>query len=88
VLALGRFLAEGAGPVERSEAIQEQTLEPATLRVLAYLEEHQRITRSEVATLCALPAPRASRLLRQLVADGKIVRRGAGRGTWYALKSG
>jgi hypothetical protein len=73
--------------VERGAAGRDEAPEPAAQKVLAHLEEHPRISRGEVAALCALTAPQASRLLRQLAAAGEIVRHGAGRGTSYGLPS-
>lgn len=86
-MAVGRFLSQGPGPVEPGATGGHEAAEPAAQKVLAHLAEHPRITRSEVAALCALTAPQAFRLLRQLAAAGEIVRRGAGRGTSYALSS-
>lgn len=84
-VALGRFLTQGAESSGREPSGRDEAIEPATMKVLAFLAEHPRITRREVAALCALTAPQASRLLRQLVAGGEIVRHGAGRGTSYSL---
>lgn len=84
-MALGRFLVEGAWPAERRARGQDEAIKPAKQKVLAFLKAHPGITRREVASLCALTAPQASRLLLRLVDDGQIVRQGAGRGTHYAL---
>src|SRR5690606_39459969 len=51
--------------------------------VLKYVEQHGRITRGEAAELCQIGPHQASRLLQRLVGDGKLVRRGQRRGTWY-----
>lgn len=85
MLALGRFLAQGAGHVVHSLSQGPQELEPAASKVLDALRGQSEITRREVARLCALTAPQASRLLRQLVASGEIVRQGYGRGASYRL---
>lgn len=87
VMALGRFLAaEPEERVPRRDFPKEvDTPEPAALKVLDHLRKHGRITRHEVTKLCALTPPRATRLLGRLVAENKIKRRGAGRGTWYTL---
>ena len=60
------------------------SLEEAVLR---HLHRHGRITRRKAADLCGLSRPQASLLLRRLVDTGRIVRRGKGGGTWYALTS-
>lgn len=51
---------------------------------LRHVRRHGRITRREAAELCGLSRPQASRLLGRLVERGRIVRRGAGGGTWYS----
>jgi hypothetical protein len=54
-------------------------------RAIEYVNTHGRITRREVVELCHLSADRASRLLRRLVADGKLRHRGRGRGAYYQV---
>lgn len=89
VMTLGRFLAAGAADrfSDADLATMTPMPEPAARKVLHHLREHGRITRSQVVKLCALTPARASRLLGELVAEDRITRRGAGRGTWYALAS-
>jgi predicted HTH transcriptional regulator len=55
--------------------------------VLQYVEKHGRITRSEAAELCRLGSHQTTRLLGRLVQDGRLVRRGTRKGTYY-VKSG
>jgi ATP-dependent DNA helicase RecG len=52
--------------------------------VLQFAEKHGRITRAEVAALCQISGPQASRLLSRLVAKGSLERLGErGRGVGY-----
>ncbi|MGH8907328.1 MAG: RNA-binding domain-containing protein [Egibacteraceae bacterium] len=51
--------------------------------VLAYVVAHGRIARAQAAELCAISPEQASRLLRRLVAQGKLVRHGERRGSFY-----
>lgn len=56
--------------------------------VLAHVGHHGRIKRSEAAELCQLDVRQASRLLRRLVDEGKLVQHGEGRWTSYAAPLG
>ncbi len=51
--------------------------------VLTYVDAHGRITRRDVADLCAIDSSQARRLLQQLVAQGELTMRGAGRNAYY-----
>lgn len=51
--------------------------------ILEYISKNGRIVRSEAADLCKLGAFQATRLLKKLVSDGKIVQKGAKRGVYY-----
>jgi len=51
--------------------------------VLAYVKAHRQITRTQAAELCSLAPAQASRLLRRLASQGKLVRRGERRGSFY-----
>lgn len=53
--------------------------------ILEYVKAHGRITRREAAELCKVTSPQAKRLLAKLVEQGKLVRRGQKRGTYYEL---
>ncbi|WP_199489413.1 MULTISPECIES: hypothetical protein [unclassified Meiothermus] len=55
--------------------------------VLQYVEKHGRITRKEAAELCQLGPYQATRLLDRLVKDGRLVRRGTRKGTYYERRS-
>ena len=55
--------------------------------VLAHVGHHGQIKRSEAAELCLLDARQASRLLRRLVEEGKLVQHGDRRGAFYTAPS-
>ena len=55
--------------------------------VLQYVAKHGRITRKETAELCQLGPYQATRLLDRLVQDGRLVRLGTRRGTYYERRS-
>ena len=54
--------------------------------VMQYAQKHARITRKETAELCQLSLDQASRLLRRLVKQGRLVSQKEGRGAYYTLK--
>ncbi len=56
--------------------------------VLRHVRRYGRIVRRQAAELTGLSRPQASRLLRRLVEAGRIVRHGAGGGTWYSPARG
>ena len=51
--------------------------------ILEYVKAYGRITRREVVELCKVTNPQAKRLLAKLEKQGKLVRRGQKRGTYY-----
>ncbi len=51
--------------------------------ILQYVETHGRITRREAAELCRVAPDQAYRLLKQLQKEGKLIRRGRKKGTFY-----
>lgn len=53
--------------------------------VLNFAKEHGRITRREAASLCQLSDDQASRLLRRLATEGKLVKLGERRGSHYRI---
>ncbi|MGH3572831.1 MAG: hypothetical protein ACRDUW_13520, partial [Pseudonocardiaceae bacterium] len=77
--AVYRALEASAGyvRVRGFEPLQQEQM------VLAYVEAHGRTTRTEATELCAITPAQASRLLRRLAAQGKLVRRGERRGSFY-----
>lgn len=55
--------------------------------VMEFVQAHGRISRKDVADLCGLSEDQASRLLRLLAKQGKLVPKGAGRASHYVLPS-
>ena len=60
---------------------------PPEQLVRQYAEMHGSVSRKDVADICSLELAQAYRLLKKMVADGVLQRRGAGgRGVRYAIK--
>ena len=80
---LYRRLGEPAGYVRAHgfDRIRQEAM------VLEYVKGHGRITRRDAAELCSLGLNQASRRLRQLRDEGKLVKQGKGRGSYYELPS-
>ena len=57
---------------------------PQEQMILQYVNKQGRITRRETAELCQIGSDQAKRLLKKLVATGKLVQHGEKKGTWYA----
>jgi ATP-dependent DNA helicase RecG len=55
--------------------------------VLQFVEAHRRIKRENVVELCGLTERQATQLLGRLVREGKLVRRGAKRWSYYEAPS-
>ena len=55
--------------------------------VLQYVEKHGRITRREAAELCRIGPHQTTRLLKRLVQDGRLLKHGERKGTWYERRS-
>jgi ATP-dependent DNA helicase RecG len=74
---------------EKAAYIRQRGFEPFQQEqmVLNYVKSHQRITRSETASLCQINPDQAKRLLDRLVRGGLLVRHAAGKATWYGLPS-
>jgi ATP-dependent DNA helicase RecG len=51
--------------------------------VLKFAEKHGTIRRSQVMELCLVPKDRASRLLRRLTSEGRLILHGTKRGAYY-----
>ena len=56
---------------------------PQEQMILQYVNRQGRITRRETAELCQIGSDQAKRLLKKLVATGKLVQHGEKKGTWY-----
>lgn len=79
-----RALGDKAAYVHRRgfEPLQQEQM------VLQYVETHGRITRREAAELCRIGPQQATRLLGRLVEDGRLLRHGERKGTWYERGAG
>lgn len=55
--------------------------------VLKYIDAHDTIKRADVMELCRITKDQASKLLKSLVDEGKIIRMGERRGTFYKSKT-
>ena len=55
--------------------------------VLAYIDKHGSIKRADAADLCQISLFQASRLLKRLAENGKIIPKGKGKGTFYVQRS-
>ncbi|MFT8643423.1 ATP-binding protein [Gluconacetobacter sp.] len=53
--------------------------------VLSYAQQHERIQRHEAAELCHLNSNQASKLLRRLADESKLIMHGQRRGAYYTL---
>lgn len=55
--------------------------------VIKFIEKHGSIKRADVADLCKISPFQATRLLKRLAKDGKIIHKGRGKGTSYESRS-
>ena len=55
--------------------------------VMQYVQAHGRITRREVVELCRMSPDQAYRLLTRLTREGKLIRHGKKKGTWYECRT-
>jgi ATP-dependent DNA helicase RecG len=74
-------LDQRAGYVRQAgfDAIQQEQM------VLRYTKENSTISRKDAVALCRISEDRAKRLLTQLAEEGKLVRHGSGRTTYYTI---
>ena len=72
---------------ERDVPTLDPELPELSARVLAVLDLHERRTSAELASTTGANPNTLKLRLRELVGDGRIVRRGKGRATWYSLPS-
>lgn len=56
------------------------------IKILEYLEKHQRITRKEAEEVIDIPRTTLTLRFKELLDKGLIVRYGKARATWYGLK--
>ncbi len=69
----GYVRVHGFEPLQQEQMIQQ------------YVQAHGQITRSQTAELCGLSPDQAGRVLRRLVAVGKLAHQGANKGRFYTL---
>ncbi|MGL4501366.1 MAG: hypothetical protein ACRCU2_20005, partial [Planktothrix sp.] len=55
--------------------------------VMNYVKQYGQIKRADVMQLCRLTKDPAARLLQKLYNDGRLVRQGKSRATFYVLAS-
>jgi ATP-dependent DNA helicase RecG len=55
--------------------------------ILSYIDKHGSIKRAEVADLCRISPFQATRLLKKLVHEEKVLPQGLGKGTYYERKT-
>lgn len=70
---------------ERAEYVRQAGFDPIQQEqmVLKFVEKHGRITWREVVELCRIGSFQATRLLKRLVKEGKILMNGSRRGAFY-----
>ena len=51
--------------------------------IMQYVRAHGKVSRAEAAELCSITPDQASRVLRRLAREGKLVRHGERRGAVY-----
>ena len=73
-----------------SQYVRQRGFEPFQQEqlVLQYVQAHGRIARRQVAELCRISPPHATRVLARLVRKGELAMHGRKRGTWYGLPPG
>jgi ATP-dependent DNA helicase RecG len=78
--AVYRRLGQDAGYVRQAGFTRVQQAQ----MVLNLVAQKDQVSRKDVVELCQLTPDQASRLLRDLVAEGKLVRQGDRKGAVYA----
>jgi ATP-dependent DNA helicase RecG len=74
---------------EKAAYIRQRGFEPLQQEqmIIQYLEKNKRISRAEAAELCRAGPYQATRLLKKLVKEKKILMHGTKKGAWYSLCS-
>ena len=74
---------------EKAAYIRQRGFEPLQQEqmIIQYLEKHKQISRAEAAELCRIGPYQATRLLKKLVKEKKILMHGTKKGAWYGLRS-
>jgi Fic family protein len=73
-----------AAKIQADDALDD--LPPDAVLIINYVRKHGRITTAEAQSLTAKPRPTAKKRLSDLMRAGRLVRHGAGRGSWYSLR--
>jgi len=73
-----------AAELYRSAEVKPKPITPEDA-IMAYVEAHGRITRSEVTSLCEVSERQATYLLQKLAQQGRLSRQGSRRGAGYAI---
>ena len=71
--------------VEQVKAERNSSLPLLSVQILKLLEEHERLTIAQVVGMTGANQNTLKVRLRELVNDGRIVRHGKARATWYSL---
>ena len=71
--------------VEQEKAESNSSLPLLSVQILKLLEEHERLTIAQVVGITGANQNTLKVRLRELVNDGRIVRHGKARATWYSL---
>jgi Fic family protein len=69
---------------EKASGSNDATLPVLSLKVLALLQKHERLTAAEIIRLTSANPSTLKVRLRELVSTGRIERHGKARATWYA----
>lgn len=79
---LYRQIGQKAGYVRQTgfDLIQQEQM------IMSYIKEHKTIKRAEAADLCRISPHQATRLLRKLAQEGKIILKGSRKGSVYERK--
>jgi len=74
---------------EKAAYVRQRGFEPLQQEqmIIQYLEKHKCISRAEAAELWRVGPYQATRLLKKLVKEKKIVMHGTKKGAWYGLRS-
>ena len=71
--------------VEQEKQVSDISMPLLSVQVISLLEEHERLSISQMVDLLGANQNTLKVRLRELVGDGRIFKYGKGRGTWYSL---
>lgn len=78
-------IATTSKPVKQEQTADDASLPALSIQVLNLLKEHQRLTIAQIVELTSANQNTLKVRLRELVNDGRILRHGKARATWYSL---